>query len=327
MPGALAGLYELIYNSPVVNILEMNPETYRVVADLPITVTGAIRIQGLSGDSDLHAYIYIIMMGMLLVLFFNTLKGGSRFKGLLLTVLLALYITNIFATGSRSAWLGMTICLGMFLLLSRIKRKWFIMSGIVTLYLVLIVGLASFSNTPVLSRLLGLEGKRSITGRLDEAKLDLSMFSSHPILGVGPGNTINVMHRHFKDSPSYPKVLADYKKLSTNGYLILLSENGLVGFTIYLTILFSFMGMMIRIIASTSEGWKKSMAKGLLSIISAHFFLLVFYPVYDSEFWWMTIGMGLAVFNLRESRQYTENYCANTKVPWTGTVPYPQPQQ
>jgi len=324
LPGALAGIYELITGKPVINITEMNKDTYRVVADLPVTATGSFRIQGLSGDSDLHGYIYIVLMGIVLITLLKSYNTGGWVKKASITILLALYIVNIFATGSRAGWIAMTICIGLFLLLSEVRKKWFILSGIALLYLSLLAGLAVFSNTPVLPRLLGLEGQSSIDSRWDEAKINLSMFHSSPILGIGTGNTPNVIYRHFKIAPSYPKLAADYKKMSTNGYLILLSENGLVGFTVYLLLLFSFITMMIRLIASTANAGDKTMALGFLSVSSAQLFLLVFYPVFDSEFWWTMIGLGIAVFNLWERKENNVTPYEGKKVPWAGTVFCPQ---
>ena len=303
IPGALAGLFELISGNPAIDIVEVHKETFRIAADLPVTSTGTIRIQGFSGDSDLHAYIYIILMGALLVLLYENFRTGSWAMALMVAVLLGIYMVNIFATGSRAGWIGMTICMVSFLLLSDIKRKWFIISGIIFLYLTLLAVLAIFSNTPVLPRLLGLEGEQSESLRLEEAKLDLLLFRSSPILGTGTGNSYNVAHRYFKDNPSFPKIIADYPKLKTNGYLTILAENGLVGLAAYLLIPFSLMAMMIRSITGSVVGDRKTRAIGFLSVIFAHIFLTVFYPVCDSEFWWLIIGLGTATFNCWEESE------------------------
>ena len=62
--------------------------------------------------------------------------------------------------------------------------------------------------------------------------------------------------------------------------------------TAYLFVLASFMAVLVQMNRKSVDACEKVFAVGLISSLLAHVFLLFFYPVPDSEFFWFIAGVG-----------------------------------
>lgn len=307
----ISGIYELYTGDPVVNYKTVFKDSVRKTEGLYQT-KGKIRVQGFALDPDVHAYFLIIGTSIVLPVIFSNYIITSKLSRFFFICLFILMLINVLAASSRAGWVGFLISVSTFLLLAKIKKKVLIITGTIFLSGVLIVVVGAFSNTPIFERLLGKTGGKSISLRNDEAKTHMAMFRSHPILGVGTGNSLNTRHRYFK--------VVYVFDIFTNGYLTILSENGLMGVVAYLLILYSSILIQARIIASSRDTDEKNMALGFLSAYFSHFFLLYFYPATDTEFLWFSMGMSTVMYWMNKEKVEEKSVSFS----WSGTIPYPK---
>ncbi|MBI4228595.1 MAG: O-antigen ligase family protein [Deltaproteobacteria bacterium] len=314
----LSGIYEFITGKPIINtenIVYLNWREGNLFQE-----EGGIRIQGLSTDPDYQAYILVIAIGIVLATIFNSQIVRSKMNRILLFVLFILMMGNIFLASSRTGWIGILITVSTFVSLVQIRHKKRLVLGVLFLASTTFACLAVFSNTPMLLRLTGSGGQSSISLRLADLKLALSAFRSHPILGIGTGNAPIVKYRWFKTVPGYTEVEGVDNFM--NGYLQILAENGLIGFSVYLFVIFSFIFMLIRLITSSQNHWQRTMALGLLSSFLGHLAMLIGYFIPDSEFAWMVMGLGMVLFQFHEAE--TKEMSNDRASSWMGAIPYPQ---
>ena len=290
----IAGIYELYSGEPVLNYKEVFKGSVRETEGL-YQAEGKIRIQGFALDPDVHAYFMIIGTSIVLPVIFSNYIIKSKLSRFFFICLFIFMLINVLATSSRAGWIGFLISVSTFLLFAKIKKKALIITGTIFLSGVLLIVVGAFSNAPIFERLLGKTGGKSISLRMDEAKTHMAMFRSHPILGVGTGNSLNTRHR-------YSKVAYVPIDANSNGYLTILSENGLMGFVAYLLILYSSILIPIRIIASGCDPDEKNMSLGFLSAYFSHLFLLYFYCATDIEFLWFSIGMGTVMYWMNKEK-------------------------
>jgi O-antigen ligase len=310
----LAGVYELIAKEPIINATEVFKETVRESEALH-QVGRKVRIQGFALDPDWHVYFIIIGMGVAVAALFSNYLVKTKKARLLLFVLLILMVVNILASASRAGWIALFISLCFFLVFAKIRNKGFVIIGTIALSGVLFSGLLAFTDTLIWDRLTGKTGSWSVSLRMEEVKLSMTTFRAHPIIGVGPGNSTKVRHRYAK-SASVPDL-----DVVTNGYMVILSENGLIGLTAYLFVLASFMAVLVKMNRKSMETSEKVFAVGLLSSLLAHFFLLFFYPVPDSEFFWFILGIGCVAAYLIKKEETSGQEVAEFI-----HVPFPQRQ-
>ncbi|MCR4319581.1 MAG: O-antigen ligase family protein [Candidatus Brocadiaceae bacterium] len=309
------GIYELISNEPVLKIEDVYQETVRTEGGL-FQEKGKFRIQGFALDPDWHAYIMIIGICFALGVIFSKYINMSWLRRVLFILILVSLIINVFGAASRAGWIGLLISFGIFLLFVPIRRKGLLIIGLFFLLGTLFLGIAFTSNTPILERLLGKTGHISTSLRGDEARLSLAMFRAHPILGIGLGNTPNVKYRYSRVAP----VCLRTKDLSVCGYLMLLSENGLLGFISYSFILYFFMVRIINTFTSAHDPEKKKLVLGVLSSFLSFLFLMAFYPIVDSEFFWFSVGVCYVLTHIAEEKVETKiRYFSPTWV-----IPYPK---
>lgn len=322
IPNIVGGIYELITQQPVIdNRLLITQEEETGKENSIAAFGGYIRVQSFLLDPDIFAYYTILIMGIVLASLFSSYVIKSKWHYFSLIFFLIMHIVNAFAASSRAGWLGFFGCMITFLLFIQIKRKALLLACLFTLTIVLFAGLAVFSNTPILSRLMGEHGQDSISERGEDAKLGINTFRSDPILGVGIGNVEIVRHRFLSAAPNY--IEKPWIPYFTNGYIQILAECGLIGLCSYLMIVISFIMMMIKVMRHSPNPGQRTMALGLLSSFIGHLIMLVAYNLHDSEIIWFITGLGMALFKISENGNKT---IPNHRVPssWVGTIPYPQ---
>ena len=310
----LAGLYELIAKEPIINAIEVFKETIRESEALH-QVGKKVRIQGFALDPNWHVYFIIIGMGVAIAALFSDYIVKTKRARFFLFILLVLMIINILASASRAGWIALFISGSFFLVFAGIRQKGFVIIGTMALAVILLLGLLAFTDTLIWDRLTGKTGSWSVSLRMEEVKLGMATFRAHPIIGVGPGNSMKVRHRYAK-SVSVPDL-----DVVTNGYMAILAENGLIGMTAYLFVLASFMAVLVQMNRKSLDACEKVFAVGLISSLLAHVFLLFFYPVPDSEFFWFIVGVGCVAAYLIKKEETSGEEAAEFV-----HVPFPQRQ-
>lgn len=138
--------------------------------------------------------------------------------------------------------------------------------------LFMVVLLAIFISGPIKDRFVDIfsSSDGSNIGRIQIMKDGLDVFKKHLLLGVGIGN-----------APLYYNEDADYRSPinSHSTYLEIAIENGLVGLSVWLTMIFGTIFSCARYFKKEKDGWNKYLSLGLvggLIFFSVHSFFEVF---------------------------------------------------
>lgn len=278
------GIYEMITGSSIL------PNVYRR-SGLLITGEGSWRIQSFSGDPDLHAAFLIILSGLLLYMIY---VNRSKIKKICWSGLFILYLINIIATGSRAGWLGIIISSVIFFFFINIRYKW-IMSVIFFASFILLLVIMEFANlAPVMERLDSSKrsGGKSIEWRIGWGLMSIAMFRDHPVLGIGTGNYYTEYYRYLREAPS----MASYfnRKPNHNGFLETLAENGIIGFFVFVTLVFSIFADIFYVLRRGSSSIR-ALGVGILSSYTGFLYCVTVYPALGVEFGWIIIAFAVSL--------------------------------
>lgn len=159
------------------------------------------------------------------------IKGASR--KILLIGLLAVYVTAVIVGFSRGGFVGLVVALLYCLLKS--PKKWVAVS-IGGVGIIAVLFLASAEYWQDMGTITATtEGTADL--RIEAWKIAFRMFQAYPIFGVGPGNF--VWHAAAYQSPEqFEKFDRGLFLLSHSTYFDLLSELGLIGVGLFVTMLY-----------------------------------------------------------------------------------------
>lgn len=152
-----------------------------------------------------------------------------------------LFVVTVILTQSRAPIFGMGI---LFIVLFIFYRK---KSFLITLLIVTILALSYLIPMGYTQRVSSYVEKMRAgeifeTSRQNLIKAGWQMFLDHPILGVGPGNFYYLYGAKYG-----PEVVQDYRKrASHNSYMTYLSENGILGFLLFIMILIAIFYDLIK---------------------------------------------------------------------------------
>ncbi|MEN1959364.1 O-antigen ligase family protein [Luteimonas sp. MJ246] len=192
---------------------------------MPLVDDGRIQYLGIFSDPNDLAMLFVICLPMAL---FLAARGGLLgVRRLLWLGVAGLLLYGIYLTNSRGGMLAVAAMLGAFLWLRR---------GPASALAVAAAGLVMMRLLP--SRLNELDvAERSASGRVEAWYEGIQMFIGSPLYGVGTGNFTNYHHL-----------------TAHNSLVLVLAENGIIGFGLW----FAFIGycfwMMVRILRQAPQG-------------------------------------------------------------------------
>ena len=173
---------------------------------IPIGEDGRIQYVGIFNDPNDLGMLFVSVFPMAGLLCHRANAIGKLFwLGCIGLLLYGVYLTN-----SRGAMLGVLVVIGAYIW----YRRGMVVAGI--------LGLAGLTVMKMLSsRMQELDaGEESANGRVDAWYEGLHMFTSHPLLGVGPGN------------------FTDYNPLTAhNSFVLVLAETGFIGYLLWLALI------------------------------------------------------------------------------------------
>lgn len=246
------------------------------------TLAHMLRVNGLVGDSDLHA-MYIVGMFSLLLGFWNKLKTQ---KGrIALGVLGFLLIVNLVGTVDVGGFILFAVAVAAFALMGGKRVRRVAVFCVVSLFACLGCMKILFPNLYY-----DHMGKTSAVGfRGKMIPVGLEMAKQHPFIGSGPGSFVGEYRRYALRFPSVPKVAA-YKSHVT--YLTVLVERGLIGLLVFVLI-FAF--TIKKLVYCVKHEKVNFVAASLIAIIFAYAVFISNSNALYNQHLWIVMGLGSVV--------------------------------
>ena len=257
---------------------------YGIVAGL--SSKGDRLIGGIENPNDLAAGIVpaIVLWAALAI----TTRHG--FVRALCFVSIGISVIALFLTQSRGGILGLAVALVVAMLIGGSLRGYAVALGLI----VVAVGVGYYFtlSSPIeRDRLVNISSEGS-SGRTDEWKLAIRAARDHPLFGVGLDNFRTVQTRYVTDVQLVQLTTALKKPGAHNLYVQLLSELGIIGMLLHLTVLVSVIsiGMQgVRRLARLGLHESETLGRGILIAIVSLLTIYVFYNgLLEKEFWLLT---------------------------------------
>jgi len=197
--------------------------------------TSAIGVNGVGGYST-HFLANASELGLALCvaypLCYFLLKGTvNRLVRITCFILMVMFVVSIVFTGSRGAFVGFVVTLIYILY----KQKKLLM-GLVTLAILspLAIYIASDRYVQRIESIGDVETDESVGIRLQLWRAGLDMVADYPIFGVGVGNFLNAYGATYRAKGSASLYWSPH-----NVFIQIVTEMGLVGFSVYLLFIYS----------------------------------------------------------------------------------------
>ena len=284
----IIGLYEGILLTP---IYVLTGGKSLLGADLSDTFVVAVeggRINGVIGDAPFHG-IFITVTAAFSMYFLFSSKRYILKVFCILVFILAIY--NVVGSGSRGAFIAFVSTLFVFWTFATIPHKMvFLVVAVIICIVVISVLMLFVSERASTIRIFTSNSKTSETAemRVKNIPVALKMFFDYPVVGIGPdGFVIN-----------FGRYAANVSNLSSrenvmkthNTPVQILAEYGLVGFTIFVLIIFTAARRMITFMRGAIDRRDQMLAVTLLATIVGYvFFMLTSNSLLDMYFWLIII--------------------------------------
>ncbi len=225
-----------------------------------------------------------------------------RIRDIFFLPIIALFFTAMITTYSRSSWLSLTIgVICLFILAGKIRRLFFI--GILFGTVLSIIALSNelFFQAVVkrITSITDITTSVSNISRIVLAKGCYEMFKDSYFMGFGFGSSPAL-------APSYidlTKTLGVTR--SHNLFMTMLAEIGIIGLSLFLVMVFSFIRQGWRLIASKNIDEESKYY--VIILISYTFSLLTFYQFYPTglheNMLWFCFGAIMAIKNIHSGRR------------------------
>jgi N-acetylglucosaminyldiphosphoundecaprenol N-acetyl-beta-D-mannosaminyltransferase len=267
----------------------------RYIADPNLGIHfGRARGPGLNGAS---LGLYLTACGCcawMLLLFVS-----HRWQQLALFVSLPLFAFGVFATYTRSTWLGLAAS-GLVIAAMQIPRRLRLPAlAAASLAGLLVVGIA-WSNLVGLKREgSAAEAEHSVDQRTSFAYVSWQMFQDHPILGVGFGGFYYGKLPYLSDR-SQPIELESIRPLHHHNTLLsLLTETGIVGFAAYAALLIAWCRSAWKLAANdgSSPQWLRSHGVLMIALVSNYLCSALFHDLtfVPSQHWLLFMFAGVTL--------------------------------
>lgn len=252
-------------------------------------------------------------------------------------LLLFFSILLLLFTKSRIGWLTFFICLGyLFILFNRnfifkmrskkifFKRVfWKYLLPLIFLFLYLVIAIGGIGFLSKIDKrmqnvfnfeayedrsVLSIANNFLFAERILYWQTGWNIFNDYPIAGVGLGNSGFYFEKYMPsfawalDEPRDLLFRADYQGNNKNLWTRLLSETGMIGFSIFLSWLI-FLGYQAKILQKNQKNiWKFWGTVGIIALI-AFIFESFSIDSFALPYYWLTFGLLAASFRIYESQQ------------------------
>jgi putative inorganic carbon (HCO3(-)) transporter len=267
----------------------LNPPTYE--DDLTVRISGTI--------GDPNELAALLVAG---VVFAGVLTAVTRDRPPLRLAAggaVILFVLGIFYTVSRGGLLALGVALiAACILAGRWRGRTLVVAGLGLS--IVVIYFASFAGLDARDRVTTVQGG---TGRSDLWKIGWRMFEDKPIRGIGSGN-FPISSIHYLVQPGVVErddFIIDTPKVTHNTYLQILSELGIVGLALFLTIVGFAISTALkaaRWFGRNGDTQMELVARGtivaLVGILTADFFIS---EMYGKQLWLM-MGLGPALYGV-----------------------------
>jgi len=299
-----------------------------IIWSAKIAPYGARSVSTFGNPNFMSSYLILVIP----VIFVLVLHEKSLKMKLAMGTLGIINTLGLFVTQTRSSWLGLFVTLTIIaavMIKSQKKvvsanKKWLILLAVMFIIIVLIPFRQSGTSgtTNMLSQLAGrIDSIRNInqgsyTQRFLMWSAALSMFSEHPLLGVGAGN-YEILYPSYQARFLKIKMYAPCRTHSNNTHneiLEIITQLGLVGFGLYIWLFYIFFKKTIEIYRNTADEQDRIMVLGLGASIVGMFVdnmlnVSLHFPMPAIPFW---INIGI-IFSIGISGKNDAFYKINLK--------------
>jgi O-antigen ligase len=238
------------------------------------------RLNGVMGNPEFHSFR---MITFFLFLLCPLILCKSKPQKALLALVILMALINIAGTCYRGAVVGLTASLCVFLLLGKIRHKWLLLTASALLIGLIYVWAYTIFPRLDIERLAQTKGKAAGTVELRKHNtlIGLNMALDRPVLGHGPDGFSLQYHRY---SRIIPEARAEKIKAHST-YVQVLAEYGLVGFSVFVPILFITLRNVLRMVrkATNSDHY---ITLSILAALSAHVAMMIGGNLLYDENWW-----------------------------------------
>jgi putative inorganic carbon (hco3(-)) transporter len=275
-----------------------------------------IRLAGPIGEKNRYAQIMIVLVPLAIS---RIVAERSRALRTLAVLCGAAILGGIFLTFSRGAGIALVVIFMAMAALRTIPiRYWLTLAlGVPLLMLVFapdyLERISTLSGVSELAAGNTTEADTSLLGRATENLGTLMIFVDHPILGVGPGQTIRYLRAAGNEVGL--RLLTEDRR-AHNMYLEELADTGILGFTAFIGIL----AVTLIRLWQQSKYWKTrnndyfQTLTGLLLAVLAYMTTAAFLHLSYARYYWFLLAIaGAAVFVFNETAQLSERQSMDEK--------------
>ena len=261
---------------PIVGILSLAIESTLTATRIVFGSESVFETSGGFGPNQVSA---ILGLGALLLILYAIQPGKIKGKILALTLSLLLIIQS-FLTFSRGGIINLVFAVGaafIFLLRSpsRIVRPLFVLFIILVIIgTIVFPQLEELTGGALLARFTDLDP----VSRIDLARMDIDLFQTNPVAGVGPGMSTLLRPKlsNIASHTEYSRILAEHGLLGVVSFLIL--------FILLIKTLFTTKSAMIQALLVASAGWAAvEMTHSAMRIVAISFMFGLAFVTFDLE--------------------------------------------
>lgn len=282
---ALSGMVELITTTlPAVRKLSLGTITHW---------GAAVRVSGLKENP--HRLGFLLNVCLMITVPQLILSKSRKYRIFLILCICSMLIVLV-NTMSRSTWIGCFVGITCCSFYSKRLAKIFLISLLAVLILFITVTPDALQHA-VIERFKGVLDPmqtQSIAGRASVWNAGMKMFKEHPLTGVGIGSFSAL-------AKQYGSVLLEAPH---DIYLFFLSEFGLIGLSIFLTLIFTVAASIIRGLKRISNNTNKLVLLGLFVALIIYFAqgIVVSYKFLEMEIWAL-LGLAMAALKIYTSEK------------------------
>ena len=279
----LVGFYEFFLQQ------QFLPQDFRGSdSDLTYTPDGASRIQGLAGNSNFHAAILVMLLPYVLT---RLLQVRWEWK-LPWALLSGAYFFNIIATNTRQGTYGMVLVIAGMIAVNKIPYKGLLVGAVMVLSSIAILIMSADSSVSM-ARYTGDSGMKSVEYRLGWMMMSLEMGLQRPVFGIGTGQYLEQYMRYRRVAPTE---VENRPFKNHMGIMQVWAENGGIGLTIYLAMLFAFATSLLPLLRPGAVAPDvRMLAIGVLSAHVMYVWFIGIIPVLEHEVGWIGMGFSAAL--------------------------------
>jgi O-antigen ligase len=283
-----AGSYEMITGEQFLDALPWGR------SELIQTAGGAVRVQGIESDADVHATF--LLLGVAFIPYLWHRAVGAWKAGVVL--LGALYVVNLIGAGAKGGWAGLVFALGIYLVLAEDRHKWRIVGLAGAAGLVAFIVLSFNTNLLVgLEKIFGHSYSNSI--RVGLIRMAWEMVKDNPILGAGTGAFGFEYHRYYVFASN---LVPNRPWPPCNAYMQVWAENGTIGLAIFLLLFGTTLLELWTAMRNAADPLTRMLGVTLFILFVCTAWVIAIFPIMDSKYMWMGLGLAVAYANLPETQ-------------------------